>query len=501
MVKIFQREQRSLFGEILDWMLTPLLLLWPVSLALTWLVAQSLANKPFDRALEYNVHALAQLIMEEPDGRIQFNLPQPASEILRADESDMVFFQVLDPEGELLGGERDFPLPHPADDMAPGDVVLRDDELRGIDIRVAAMWVRLPLSSKNTMALVQVAETREKRSVLAAEIIKGVMLPQFVILPLAVLLVWLALARGIKPLNRLEERIRARRPEDLSPLNHRGVPMEVVPLVDAVNDLLRRLNESLATQKRFLADAAHQLKTPLAGLRMQAELAQREGMSTGELKRSLEQIARSSMRATHTVNQLLSLARAEGAGTGLQRAPCDLAQLVIEVMQDLWPLAMQRHVDMGYEGAQPGDAGVQLQGNVTLLKEMVRNLLSNAINYSPSSVQKPAVVTARVLPDALAHVVVLQVEDTGPGVPKEERDLVFQPFYRALGSEADGSGLGLPIVQEIARQHGAEVLLEDAQPQRKPPGALFTVRFRAVQPVANVADETSAQAVGPGPAA
>ena len=482
-------------------MLTPLLLLWPVSLALTWLVAQSLANKPFDRALEYNVHALAQLIMEEPDGRIQFNLPQPASEILRADESDMVFFQVLDPEGELLGGERDFPLPHPADDMAPGDVVLRDDELRGIDIRVAAMWVRLPLSSKNTMALVQVAETREKRSVLAAEIIKGVMLPQFVILPLAVLLVWLALARGIKPLNRLEERIRARRPEDLSPLNHRGVPMEVVPLVDAVNDLLRRLNESLATQKRFLADAAHQLKTPLAGLRMQAELAQREGMSTGELKRSLEQIARSSMRATHTVNQLLSLARAEGAGTGLQRAPCDLAQLVIEVMQDLWPLAMQRHVDMGYEGAQPGDAGVQLQGNVTLLKEMVRNLLSNAINYSPSSVQKPAVVTARVLPDALAHVVVLQVEDTGPGVPKEERDLVFQPFYRALGSEADGSGLGLPIVQEIARQHGAEVLLEDAQPQRKPPGALFTVRFRAVQPVAKVADETSAQTVGPGPAA
>ena len=482
-------------------MLTPLLLLWPVSLALTWLVAQSLANKPFDRALEYNVHALAQLIMEEPDGRIQFNLPQPASEILRADESDMVFFQVLDPEGELLGGERDFPLPHPADDMAPGDVVLRDDELRGIDIRVAAMWVRLPLSSKNTMALVQVAETREKRSVLAAEIIKGVMLPQFVILPLAVLLVWLALARGIKPLNRLEERIRARRPEDLSPLNHRGVPMEVVPLVDAVNDLLRRLNESLATQKRFLADAAHQLKTPLAGLRMQAELAQREGMSTGELKRSLEQIARSSMRATHTVNQLLSLARAEGAGTGLQRAPCDLAQLVIEVMQDLWPLAMQRHVDMGYEGAQPGDVGVQLQGNVTLLKEMVRNLLSNAINYSPSSVQKPAVVTARVLPDALAHVVVLQVEDTGPGVPKEERDLVFQPFYRALGSEADGSGLGLPIVQEIARQHGAEVLLEDAQPQRKPPGALFTVRFRAVQPVANVADETSAQTVGPGPAA
>lgn len=485
-MKIFQREQRSLFGEILDWMLTPLLLLWPVSLALTWLVAQSLANKPFDRALEYNVHALAQLIMVEPDGRIQFNLPLPATEILRADESDMVFYQVLGNKGNHLSGDRDFPSAHSRYDVPPGEVVLRDDELRGVDIRVAAMWVRLPLVGNDELALVQVAETREKRSVLAAEIIKGVMLPQFVILPLAVLLVWLALARGIKPLHRLEERIRARKPEDLSPLNHRAVPMEVAPLVDAVNDLLRRLNESLATQKRFLADAAHQLKTPLAGLRMQADLAQREGMSTQELKRSLEQIARSSVRATHTVNQLLALARAEGAGTGLQRSPCDLVELVIEVMQDLLPLAMERHVDMGYEGAEPGTPGVYLQGNATLLKELVRNLLSNAINYSPSSAEHPAVVTARVLPDVLARVVLLQVEDTGPGVPLEERDLVFQPFYRALGSDADGSGLGLPIVQEIARQHGAEVVLDDAQPQRKPPGALFSVRFIAMRPAASV---------------
>jgi two-component system sensor histidine kinase TctE len=482
-VKIFQREQRSLFGEILDWMLTPLLLLWPVSLVLTWLVAQSLANKPFDRALEYNVHALAQLIMVEDDGRIQFNLPLPATEILRADESDMVFYQVLNNKGEHLSGDRDFPAAHPRYEVPAGEVVLRDDELRGVDIRVAAMWVRLPLVGDDELALVQVAETREKRSVLAAEIIKGVMLPQFVILPLAVLLVWLALARGIKPLHRLEERIRARKPEDLSPLNHRGVPMEVVPLVDAVNDLLRRLNESLATQKRFLADAAHQLKTPLAGLRMQADLAQRDGNSTEELKRSLEQIGRSSIRATHTVNQLLSLARAEAAGAGLQRAPCDLAQLVIEVVQELLPLAMDRHVDMGYEGADPGSAGVWLHGNATLLKELVRNLLTNAIHYSPSSAEQPAVVTARVLPDPLARMVLLQVEDTGPGVPPEERELVFQPFYRALGTGADGSGLGLPIVQEIARQHGAEVVLDDAQPQRQPCGAVFSVRFPALRKV------------------
>ena len=282
-MKIFQREQRSLFGEILDWMLTPLLLLWPVSLALTWLVAQGLANKPFDRALEYNAHALAQLVTVAGDAA-QFNLPQPASEILRADDSDIVYYQVIGPGGEFLSGERE--LPEPAADEVPlsGEVRLRDAEMRGIEIRVAYIWVRLPLPG-TPLALVQVAETREKRSVLATEIIKGVMLPQFVILPLAVLLVWLALARGIQPLNQLEQRIRARKPDDLSPLDDRTVPLEVAPLVASVNDLLQRLNDSLATQKRFLADAAHQLKTPLAGLRMQADLAQREGTSTEELKR------------------------------------------------------------------------------------------------------------------------------------------------------------------------------------------------------------------------
>ncbi|WOO31505.1 sensor histidine kinase [Diaphorobacter limosus] len=477
-MKIFQREQRSLFGEILDWMLTPLLLLWPVSLALTWLVAQGLANKPFDRALEYNAHALAQLVTVQ-NGRVLFNLPQPASEILRADESDIIYYQVLGPKGELLSGERELPLPPPPEERSfSGDVRLRDAELRGIDIRVAYIWVRVPLPGAPA-ALVQVAETRSKRSVLATEIIKGVMLPQFVILPLAVLLVWLALVRGIKPLRQLEERIRARKSDDLSPLDHKAVPMEVAPLVDSVNDLLQRLQESMATQKRFLADAAHQLKTPLAGLRMQADLAQREGTSTEELKKSLQQIGRSSIRATHTVNQLLALARAEGGAAVVQRQKIDLARLVIDVVQDSVPRAMDKHIDLGYDGADPGTPGVGMEGNPTLLNELVRNLVDNAINYTPSGGGQPGMVTVRVLPETFAHVVLFQVEDSGPGVPESERELVFQPFYRALGNEADGSGLGLPIVREIARQHGADVELEDARPGSAMPGARFTVRFTA----------------------
>ncbi len=474
-MKLFQREQRSLFGEILDWMLTPLLLLWPISLMLTWLVAQGIAGKPFDRALEYNVEALAQLVKLN-NGRVQFNLPLPARQLLRADETDKVYYQVLGMRGEFLSGERDLPAPADDESATPGEVRIRNAEFHGIDIKVAYTWVRLDLP-KSRPVLIQVAETLDKRSVLATEIIKGVMLPQFVILPLAVLLVWLALVQAIKPLNQLEERIRARRPDDLSPLEVQAVPLEVTPLVSSVNDLLMRLKDSIATQKRFLADAAHQLKTPLAGLRMQADLAQREGADTAELKQSLRHIGHASIRATHTVNQLLALARAESSGAAMSRQPCDLAALTMEVVRDCVPRALEKHIDLGYEGAQPGSRGVSLNGNPTLIKELIRNLLDNAINYTPSSADAPGVITARVLADPFGKVLVLQVEDSGPGIASSERPLVFQPFYRVLGTEADGSGLGLPIVLEIARQHSATVSIEDTRPGQTPPGARFTTRF------------------------
>ncbi len=474
-MKLFQREQRSLFGEILDWMLTPLLLLWPVSLVLTWLVAQGIAGKPFDRALEYNVGALAQLVTVNHN-KAQFILPLPARELLRADDSDTVYYQVLGIGGEYLSGEKNLPLPPEDEKLAPGEVRMRDDEFRGVGIKVAYTWVRLDLPNSKP-ALVQVAETMDKRSVLATEIVKGVMLPQFVILPLAVLLVWLALVQAIKPLNHLEERIRARSPDDLSPLDAQAVPIEVAPLVSSVNDLLMRLKDSIATQKRFLADAAHQLKTPLAGLRMQADLAQREGANAEDLKQSLRQIGRSSIRATHTVNQLLALARAESSGTVMSQQSCNLVKLTMDVIRDCVPRAMDKHIDVGYEGAEPGEEDVTLMGNPTLLKEMVRNLMDNAINYTPSSIDKPGMITARVLKDPFSKVLVVQVEDSGPGIPASERELVFQPFYRALGTEADGSGLGLPIVLEIARQHHASITLEDSRPGQSPPGTCFTVRF------------------------
>jgi two-component system sensor histidine kinase TctE len=508
-----EREQRSLFGEILDWMLAPLLLLWPMSVALTWLVAQSVASRPFDRDLAEMARSVARQVVVEPGSAektsaIRLRLPEVAAEVLRADDADKVYFQVLGARGEYVAGDRDLPVPDEAAAAAQA-LKYRDDEVHSDPVRVAYLWLPPTGVPGEGAPLVQVAETLDKRARLATEIIKGVIVPQFVVLPLAVLLVWFALARGIKPLNELQQRIRRRESHDLSPLAERDVPEEVAPLVSAINDLLGRLDQSMRAQKHFLADAAHQLKTPLAGLRMQAELAQRE-IDAGQqdpkaLKRSLQYIAHSSERAAHMVDQLLAMARAEAKTRARSPEVVDLAALARETVRDFVPKAMDKRIDLGYEGPDEGapDApppATVMMGQALLVRELVRNLVDNALQYTPAG----GTVTARVMDDPFGQVVVLQVEDTGPGIAEAERALVLQPFYRALGTNVDGSGLGLAIVNEIVQQHGAELTIGDARPrgsaaaQGMGPGALFTVRF-ALSPRSAAAAAAAAAPTGAAP--
>jgi two-component system sensor histidine kinase TctE len=418
----------------------------------------------------------------QPSG-IRLKQPEVAAEVLRADDADKVYFQVLGARGEFIAGDRDLPVPDEAP-LAAQDLRYRDDEVHADAVRVAYVWLPPTGVPGEQPPLVQVAETLDKRARLATEIIKGVIVPQFVVLPLAVLLVWFALARGIKPLNELQQRIRRRESHDLSPLQERDVPEEVAPLVGAINDLLTRLDQSMSTQKHFLADAAHQLKTPLAGLRMQAELAEREidagQQDPQQLKRSLRHIAHASERAAHMVNQLLAMARAESKDMARRPEAVNLVQLARETVRDFVPKAMDKRIDLGYEGP---DEDQRLHGNLmgqpVMVRELVRNLVDNALQYTPAG----GTVTVRVVDDPFGQVVVLQVEDTGPGVPEAERALVLQPFYRALGTNVDGSGLGLAIVAEIVAQHGAELAIAEARPrsvaaaQGMGPGALFTVRF------------------------
>ncbi|MFC5551278.1 sensor histidine kinase [Massilia aerilata] len=468
--------QHSLFGEILDWMLAPLLLLWPMSIAITYLVAKSIANQPFDHALEDSVTVLAQQV-KEVNGKVVARLPGSARDILRADDVDSVYFQITGPRNEVIDGDRELPLPPLDDAERSGRVHFRNESLHGTPVRVAYAWVKLqPLldagaaSPEARLAVVQVAETLEKRAQLANEIIKGVILPQFIILPVILALVWFALSRGLSPLAQLQERIRARPPDDLSPIDSRQVPEEISPLVGSLNDMLARLAHTIDAQKRFIADAAHQMKTPLAGMRMQSELALRQ-VDPEEIHRSLEQLAKSSESATRLVNQLLALARAENQPhAGLALEPLDLAALARSVVQDWVTASFVHEIDLGYEDP---DGALEIAGSAMMLRELLSNLIDNALRYTPAG----GSVTVRVRSDG--ELALLEVEDTGPGIAPGERPRVFERFYRILGSSASGSGLGLAIVREIAQQHGAEIEIfnNPRSIQKKYPGSLFRLSF------------------------
>lgn len=487
--------RHSLFGEILDWMLAPLLLLWPMSIAITYLVAKSIANQPFDDALEDRVTVLSQQIRTVA-GRPAVQLPDSAADVLRADDVDSVYFQISGPDGTHLDGDLDLPRPRQAGPGTgqggrSGTVEFRNDSIHGTPVRVAYSWVNLdPLRERPPppgqgpappLALVQVAETLDKRAHLANEIIKGVILPQFIILPVILALVWFALSRGLSPLAELQERIRARPQDDLSPIDPRQVPEEISPLVGSFNDMLERLAQTVEMQKRFIADAAHQMKTPLAGMRMQSELALRQ-VDPGEIHRSLEQLAKSSESATRLVNQLLALARAENQPhAGLAFEEVDLAQLARATVQDWVQASFGHGIDLGFESPDAPDAPsadssgtpLHIAGNALMLRELLSNLIDNALRYTPQG----GSVTVRVRRDG-EHAL-LEVEDTGPGIAPGERAQVFERFYRILGSNVQGSGLGLAIVREIAQQHGAEIDIFNNPRSQSPkyPGSLFRLTF------------------------
>jgi two-component system sensor histidine kinase TctE len=249
-----QGETRSLFGEILDWMLAPLLLMWPLSIGFTFIVARSLADAPFDRALIDHANVFVRQI-QIVDNRSVVRNPRGLRDLLGRGTEDTLFFQISKADGALLAGEKTMPSPTLYDFPAPGRIKLRTDQFRGQEVRIAYTYMDNPddtVVSADFPVLVQIAETLDMRVALANEIIKGVIFPQFIILPLAVALVWFGLSRGLAPLNQLQQRIRERRPDDLSPIDPRGAPEEIAPLVAAFNELLGRLDDSFGSQKRFI---------------------------------------------------------------------------------------------------------------------------------------------------------------------------------------------------------------------------------------------------------
>ena len=457
--------RRSLLGEILDWMLAPLFLLWPMSIAITYVVAQNLANIPYDMGLSNALQVLGQQL-EIENGRITLKMSAPARLALRTRENDGVFWKAIGPQGEYLGGDRDLPSPDHTPIHTGNTVYYKNESLRDFEIRIAYTWIDLSLKDTGPVLLVA-AESTDRRKQLANDIIKGVIIPQFFVLPIAVVLIWFGLSRGISPINALQGRLRARRPDDLSPIDENAAPTEIGPLITAMNDLLKRLSTNVLTQRRFVADAAHQLKTPLAGLRTQAELAMRDATS-GETQASLKQIVAGTIRATRLVNQLLLMANAENPGN-VGMVDVDLNAIAREQTLEWVDQAINMGIDLGLDAQ---DDPIIVRGQPLLLAEVLNNLIDNALRYTPA----PGHVTVSVKRHLTQ--IILAVEDTGPGIAPEERERVFDRFYRVLGTRADGSGLGLAIVREIALRHHASIHVMDAGNDHVPhTGTRIEIRF------------------------
>lgn len=461
-----KKKNQALLNKIMIWMFGPLFLLWTFGLVITYFIAQNIANAPYDRTLADHLRLLKQDVELQKTAE-GIRLSASASAILNGDETRLTRWHIQDANGETLGGNAIIPLPEnwTYDDDR---IRFRDETLGDHSVRVAYGWGGR--DRDGVPFLTVVAQTNEMRATLQQEILTGMLTPQLIVLPLAALLAGLGLTHGLEPLNLLQERIRARRANDMSPLEIDLAPAEIVPLLEAMNNLLTRLAASSETQRRFVANAAHQLKTPLAGMRTQAELALREH-SPEKTNASLEQLVRGSERATRLVNQLLALARAESADSPTYPTAdtIELNDLTEKQTLDWVDTALKKDLDLGFE---PAPTPMNIVGNPVMLAELLNNLIDNALLYTPPG----GWVTVRVGGDALSSYV--EVEDSGPGISPEDQERVFDRFFRVLGTNTDGSGLGLSIVKEIAEQHHASVqFMPPGQRKGMPGGVCLRVTF------------------------
>lgn len=455
----------SLRRQLLVWLLVPVLGCTVAGSVVTYLLAAHFASAAYDRVLYGSILDLAKQVRVR-DGGLRLDLPQAALEMLEWNAADRVFYRVATPAGTLLSGAAG--LPQPPQPLVPDRPQFYDGQHGGVSVRVAAMDAGVPATGGTARLHIQVAETLEARREIVRQILLATVLPETLLAALAGVALWVGVRRGLAPLERLQQEVGQRSVQDLSPIDEAHTPLELRLLVRSINGLLTRLGESLSAQRRFVANAAHQLRTPLAGIRTQAEVALRAS-EPAQMQHTLGQLREATERTSHMLNQLLSLARLEpGAGpmSALQRV--DLAEASRAVTAQWVPQALRRDVDLGFE-ASPGPALVRAEP--LLLEELLGNLIDNALVHGRARGE----VTVRVSTREGDHV--LAVEDDGPGIPAAERERVFERFERGTGvAQPPGTGLGLAIVREIATTHGAHVTLRAGRAGR---GTCVEVSFPA----------------------
>jgi two-component system sensor histidine kinase TctE len=455
----------TLRRQLITWLAGPLFILWSVSTVIGYDIAKRFVNLAFDRALLEAALDISRQV-RVVNNRIYLDLPEVALEMLQTHESGRLHYLVTGPGEEYISGEPDLPRPLAATSESTADRVhYYDEEFRGAAVRAVALRAPVVPGSGRGAVQIHVAEHLTARDEFARQIILRMALPQGVLILLAGLAVWYGVGRGLAPLSTLRGEIENRSHRDLSALSEEQAPQEVRPVIHAMNDLLARVEAAIADQQRFIADAAHQLRTPIAGLKTQMELALRLSQP-GTVHDTLLQLQTATEQSARLVNQLLTLARAEpGARRGHAAERLDLARLARDTTTEWVPRALARSIDLGYDGE---DGAAWIEGDPFLVRDMLGNLLDNAIRYT----QRGGQVTVRVAAEPAT--IGLSVEDNGPGIPESERERVFERFYRVLGTGTEGCGLGLAIVREIALSHHAHVALAAGAGGR---GTLVRVTF------------------------
>nr|WP_269137919.1 sensor histidine kinase [Pseudomonas sp. MMS21 TM103] len=450
-------------GRLLRRLALLLALILLVSSMSAYWSARHAADTAYDRTLLASARAIAQGLYAD-DGRLKANVPYVALDTFAYDSAGRIYYQVLDLRGQLVSGYEDLPAAPPGTprtDDYPALARFYDGTYRNQGVRMVSLLQPVSEPLLNGIAEIRVAETLGARERMVRELLVGTLWRMGLLVFSALLLVWLAVSAALRPLEVLRRTVVARASDDLRPLPDAGLPRELRPLVNALNQFNDRLRDLFERQSQFIADAAHELRTPLAALKARVELGLR-AQEPAAWRSTLEEAAQNTDRLTQLANQLLSLARIESgaraiAEGGAQRL--DLSQLVRELGLALAPLAHARGIALALEAEQP----VWLRGEPTLLNELLCNLVDNALAHTPAGGN----VILRVLAPGI-----LEVQDDGPGIPAEEHEKVFERFYRR-GVQGTGAGLGLAIVGEICRAHQARISLHQAQPQ----GLLVRVEF------------------------
>jgi len=435
---------KSLKQTIFVRLLVPVICFFLLETVLSYGITLHYVNKAYDRWLLDSVRSLEQEIKTREQG-IYVELSSNELDVFSWDDLDKTYFKIIAENQGVLAGDVFLPEPD-VDDIDWSNPVYFDAEIYNQPVRMVSILVKNQQTPEKVF--IHVAETLNKRREMMVDILLADLIPQVLLVVLISLYLFKNINRGLWPLQQLASQIAHRSPRDLSPIEDTDVYLEVKTLTDTINELFERLNSVIASQQRFITNAAHQLRTPLAGLKLQAEVAQYE-KNPDAIQPTLHQIQSSAERMSHLITQLLVLARSEQIEKRYKFKRIDLRLLVRDVCIEWVPKAMFKKIELSFD--DPGQA-IFVQGDALLLSELLGNLIDNAIAYG--------MVNGKINVKLLAHPwPCLQVEDNGIGIPYSEQKRIFERFYRISDNLGDGCGLGLAIVKEIADLHQAQVEL------------------------------------------